>query len=583
MSLCSCNEYKNQIETFVNALENLDIGNKVEAVSQFNSLASQKFHIVTQLAKTQLEKFSEQTHLPLNDITSLVANRDYGKAVVLYDEFIEKQKINFGIDESTALALSSNEFLSDAGKLCLYGKTDFVQMAEVWHKAFYIANENNKDNCFFLLFYAGRLYDRAGEQFRDVSLQCFFDAMDFAQNDTNIDSALYYFLNISMKKSLKDVVLNIEQYYFQAKNHFWYSQFFDNLSRRLLSEKLYDEYLRIFSVIKNIDDNETVAKFAYVCGRLVEENYLLDKNLCANDFFETAFEKSYFQNYYHFVSGVKLGKNFSLQDSFLNIINLNDNKDLNSITQNIDVSKKNVNIFLKIIDKLFEKEMEQWIFTLLNENIFILSEKQFLDIKKKLSHLAKTKPMCAVYSIRLASAFVRSRTINAHSEVFKFFYPKFYSKYVLDSCKKFSIDENMIFALIRSESFFDASIRSSAGAIGLTQLLQSTANDVARKLKWSEFNLLDAHTNVLFGTYYLSEMLRRYDGNFLCAFFSYNAGINNVRNWKKTYGFLSQDLFLETLPFSETREYGRKIVSATCVYEFLYEKKSPENTLKNFF
>ena len=84
-------------------------------------------------------------------------------------------------------------------------------------------------------------------------------------------------------------------------------------------------------------------------------------------------------------------------------------------------------------------------------------------------------------------------------------------------------------------------------------------------------------TNIMFGTYYLSELIRRGDGSLLRAFFSYNAGFRKVTTWLNSSmmdfgkaGNLDMDLFLETIPVSETREYGRKLVSATIMYEYLY-------------
>ena len=83
------------------------------------------------------------------------------------------------------------------------------------------------------------------------------------------------------------------------------------------------------------------------------------------------------------------------------------------------------------------------------------------------------------------------------------------------------------------------------------------------------------------GTYYLAELLHRCDNSLLQAFFSYNAGITRVRRWLKssltefgTKSKLPMDLFLETLPYTETREYGRKLVSAATMYDFL---ENPQN------
>ena len=140
---------------------------------------------------------------------------------------------------------------------------------------------------------------------------------------------------------------------------------------------------------------------------------------------------------------------------------------------------------------------------------------------------------------------------------------------------------------MRSESFFDPNIKSAVGAVGLTQLMEFTASDVARKLKLTDYSLVDVETNLHMGTYYLAELLHRCDNSLLQAFFSYNAGITRVRRWLKssltefgTKSKLPMDLFLETLPYTETREYGRKLVSAATIYDFLENPQNFSQTVK---
>ena len=144
-----------------------------------------------------------------------------------------------------------------------------------------------------------------------------------------------------------------------------------------------------------------------------------------------------------------------------------------------------------------------------------------------------------------------------------------------------------MYALVRSESFFDPNIKSAVGAVGLTQLMEFTASDVARKLKLTDYSLVDVETNLHIGTYYLAELLHRCDNSLLQAFFSYNAGITRVRRWLKssltefgTKSKLPMDLFLETLPYTETREYGRKLVSAATMYDFLENPQNFSQTVK---
>ena len=189
-------------------------------------------------------------------------------------------------------------------------------------------------------------------------------------------------------------------------------------------------------------------------------------------------------------------------------------------------------------------------------------------------------------SIRIASIAANESEKPVSVELLKLAYPQNYYNLVAQASAEFGLEEKIMYALIRSESFFNPEIKSLAGAVGLTQLMNATAGDVAKKLKVKEFDLADPAVNIRFGAYYLSSLIQRLDDNSLAAAFAYNGGITRVRRWIsnscKELGFakneLPMDLFLETVPFEETREYGRKIVSASAMYGWLYYDISPVET-----
>ena len=114
--------------------------------------------------------------------------------------------------------------------------------------------------------------------------------------------------------------------------------------------------------------------------------------------------------------------------------------------------------------------------------------------------------------------------------------------------------------------------------------MESTGADIARKLKVKDYSLTNPATNLEFGISYITELIHRSEDSLLSGFFSYNAGITRVRRWKKNpiidFGTKSKmpiDLFLEVLPYSETRGYGRKILSASVMYEWLYSDTPKES------
>jgi soluble lytic murein transglycosylase len=139
----------------------------------------------------------------------------------------------------------------------------------------------------------------------------------------------------------------------------------------------------------------------------------------------------------------------------------------------------------------------------------------------------------------------------------------------------------LIFGLIRTESAFQSEIVSRAGAVGLTQLIPSTAQEMITRIRRSggpdyrqdnddgaNLHLRDPQINIHIGTFYLVRLMNHFEDTLL-ALKAYNGGMNRVRRWRAASTF-PVDLFMETIEFRETREYGRKVLSAKAVYNALY-------------
>lgn len=186
-------------------------------------------------------------------------------------------------------------------------------------------------------------------------------------------------------------------------------------------------------------------------------------------------------------------------------------------------------------------------------------------------------------ALRTAVFGMRSPSAVLNEEYLRLLYPRPWGDEVASASRAYGVPEYLLFALIRSESFFDPSVTSHAGAIGLTQLMPATAADVAARLKVAEYDLTDPATNIAFGSWYLSKLIERLDGKVMPALFAYNAGITRVRSWMRETGDLPGELFLETLPYEETREYGRKVLAAAVVYGYLYYDKTTGDVVRELF
>jgi soluble lytic murein transglycosylase len=175
-----------------------------------------------------------------------------------------------------------------------------------------------------------------------------------------------------------------------------------------------------------------------------------------------------------------------------------------------------------------------------------------------------------VQGLRMAAWYGRGSTMDHY----RLQYPRFFMEEIQQSAAEFDLPDRLLFALVRSESFFMREVRSRAQAQGLTQLMMATADDIARRLGMADYDVNDAATNVRFGAFYLADQIKRQNGSILEALYAYNAGPNRVRTWRRAYPY-PPDLFLEIIPFAETRDYGRKILAASALYAWLYNDITP--------
>lgn len=125
------------------------------------------------------------------------------------------------------------------------------------------------------------------------------------------------------------------------------------------------------------------------------------------------------------------------------------------------------------------------------------------------------------------------------------------------------------YGVARSESLFMSDVRSSAGAIGLMQLMPATGRSVARRLRVPYAGLdtlTDPATNIRLGTSYLGEMTERYSGNRVLATAAYNAGPHRVDRWLPESGAIDARIWIENIPFNETRKYVRRVLAAETIF-----------------
>ena len=161
----------------------------------------------------------------------------------------------------------------------------------------------------------------------------------------------------------------------------------------------------------------------------------------------------------------------------------------------------------------------------------------------------------------------------------KILFPQPYWGAIQQDAAKNGLDPYMVASLIRQESEFNPGAISPANAFGLMQLLPSVGRSMAREEgihHFSEGELLNPETNIRLGTRYLKQTLDKFDGQAPYAFAAYNAGDSRVTDWQSIGKYHGMDEFVESIPFSETREYVQAIVRNESIYRELEKSLSKE-------
>ncbi|MGV0953125.1 MAG: transglycosylase SLT domain-containing protein [Fluviibacter sp.] len=166
------------------------------------------------------------------------------------------------------------------------------------------------------------------------------------------------------------------------------------------------------------------------------------------------------------------------------------------------------------------------------------------------------------------------RTKDEHN--YKLRFPTPYADKIMPHSDRQNLDKAWVYGLMRQESRFVTNAKSGVGAAGLMQVMPATGKWVANKLgvKFQPSDLHDPDTNVMLGTTYMRLVLESLDNHPVLASAAYNAGPGRARKWRDVKP-LEGAIYAETIPFSETRDYVKKVMSNAVFYQTLMTGNSP--------
>ena len=140
--------------------------------------------------------------------------------------------------------------------------------------------------------------------------------------------------------------------------------------------------------------------------------------------------------------------------------------------------------------------------------------------------------------------------------------------------KKYNVDKYLAIAVMKHESGFEPSALSHSGAVGLMQLMPETAEWIATQLDEVPLDdikrLYEPELNIRYGVWYLADLEKEFDGNDVLALAAYNAGRGNVWHWIELYGWTHDFADIDQIPYSETRDYVRRVLDSRLKYQSFY-------------
>ncbi|MFC1568145.1 tetratricopeptide repeat protein [Candidatus Margulisiibacteriota bacterium] len=173
---------------------------------------------------------------------------------------------------------------------------------------------------------------------------------------------------------------------------------------------------------------------------------------------------------------------------------------------------------------------------------------------------------------RIDEAVIAGSLADIEPQFWRFSYPRGYGGYVEKYAKMYGLDPHLVYAVIREESRFKERALSRSWAHGLMQIIPSTGRSLSRLLgmRYSRWKLYEPRVNIQMGTYYLSQLIKRFDGNVSLALAGYNGGPVRVSRWLKKYDEFDLDEFVEDIPLRETRYYVKKVMKSYYGYKRTY-------------
>jgi len=378
---------------------------------------------------------------------------------------------------------------------------------------------------------------------------------NLAGSDFEQDRASWYLMDLYINNASRLTSL-IEEFAPLWHDPFYFSDIFEDFLNLVVSRREWTLFNRIYPLVISYGDDKSIAAFSWVKyinsineGISPEESDLLLNRM----------ENSEHMGFYNLM-GTLLSGNTLEFDDFVSQSSAYSGSD-NFIDGFLDFS-------LDVHAIKYSSGLEKQLSNDILRNLSILALKNGNELR----------------SIQLISHLSIDAGQKHSLHDIKLLYPRKYEDMIDLYSDQYGFSGEILSGIIRTESAFTHDIISYAGAVGLSQLMPDTAAEQARKLKIMNPDLTDPETNIHIGSAYVRWILDRdWSENLSQMLIAYNAGGGNLRKWKRMFPHYRDELFVEALPYKETRNYVKKVLTSSIVYGAVYQGQNPEDIVHKIY
>jgi soluble lytic murein transglycosylase len=473
----------------------------------------------------------------------------------------------------------------------------------LWESNLAEAMADDDDLRYRLNFFAARIARRRGAN--DQAFSLFEKARVFSPDGGQSDACIWYLLDLSLNKTADVFLGQLEGLvkYWDAGTYF--DDILEKNLQALTSKKDWKNIIRAFDIIKETGAASKAA-YAWKIARLMEEKYLtaadiqaaaaaIKDNGAAGDSVEEYLSAAYmrfayesgngfdfFSLYYRSLSASALGLPvLELKETEAEeqppVRQKSSGRASNKRTAAASTGGADKTPAFEFLFGFFEHDAEDLAVPYIRAFERDLSPEEMRAICQALARAGMY-----AQSIRHSSRYINREGYIPTMEDMELLFPRPYRELVETYAAEHDIPPSLIYGLIRTESAFQSSVVSRAGAVGLTQLMPDTAREMALRIRRSggpdffneerSLDLNDPDLNIHIGAFYLNYLIN-YFKDPLISLMAYNGGMNRIRRLKASNAYMPSDIFLETVSVSETRNYGRQVMAAAAVYDELYYQK----------